>query len=145
MDYDNNRTFNENMKARLQRGKQAASEFSAEARAKARRAARNTNNYVHDHPWRVIATASVISFAIGALLPRKRKAEIIVRQAKPVVIKKEAARGAHEKRAHTGDVLKALIPVALTLAKALQSSRAKHKHEAGTSFASTNATAQPIP
>ena len=144
MDYDNNWTFQENMKARLQRGKQAASEYTAEARAKARRVVRQTDNYVHDYPWRVIGVASVIAFAIGALLPRKPAAKVVVKGPRPV-IKKVDPEKLYKKHSGTSDLLKALIPVGLTIAKALQASRSKAHAAQHASPLSTTATAQPIP
>ena len=144
MDYDNNRTFQENMKARLARGKQTASEYTAEARAKARRVARRTNNYAHDYPWRVIGMASVIAFAIGALLPRKPAAKVVVKGPRPV-IKKVDPDKLHKKHSATADLLKALSPVGLTIAKALQASRSKAHASHRASPLSTTATAQPIP
>lgn len=144
MDYDNNRTFQDNMKARLARGKQTASEYTAEAKAKARRVVRQTDNYVHDYPWRVIGIASVVAFAIGALLPRKPAAKVVVKGPRPVIKKIDPAK-LQKKHSSTGDLLKALIPVALTVAKALQASRSKAHASQHASPLSTTSTAQPIP
>jgi ElaB/YqjD/DUF883 family membrane-anchored ribosome-binding protein len=38
---------------------------------KGKRAARATDDYVHEHPWRIIAAAAGIGVAIGLLLNRR--------------------------------------------------------------------------
>src|SRR3954469_5120222 len=69
----------EKMTERLRRTKQSLDEFRAETQAKARRAARITNNYAHDHPWRVVSTAAALALVVG-LAMRKSPRKIIVRK-----------------------------------------------------------------
>src|ERR1044071_10280341 len=69
----------ENMAERMRRTKQSFDEIRAETQAKARRAIRITNNYAHDHPWRVVGTAVAMAFVVG-LLMRKSPRKIIVRK-----------------------------------------------------------------
>src|SRR5437764_9516248 len=69
----------EKVTERLRRTKQSFDEMRAETQAKARRAVRITNNYAHDHPWRVVTTAVAMAFVVG-LLMRKSPRKIVVRK-----------------------------------------------------------------
>src|SRR5687768_18550755 len=82
-----NAELKENMGERLRRSKQSFDEIRAETQAKARRAVRVTNNYAHDHPWQVVATAAAMAFVVG-LLMRKSPRKIIVRKAKDAPVLK---------------------------------------------------------
>ena len=76
----------EKVTERLRRTKQSFDEMRAETQAKARRAVRITNNYAHDHPWRVVTTAVAMAFVVG-LLMRKSPRKIVVRKEGDIIIK----------------------------------------------------------
>ena len=72
MDMDTEAT-KEKMAERMRRTKQSFDEIRAETQAKARRAVRITNNYAHDHPWRVVGTAAALAFVVGLLRSEERR------------------------------------------------------------------------
>src|SRR5436305_3527643 len=99
----------EKMTERLRRTKQSFDEMRAETQAKARRAVRITNNYAHDHPWRVVGTAAAMAFVVG-LLMRKSPRTIIVRTEgdAPVAKVKRLKPGGSP-----GEAIAAFMPIAL--------------------------------
>jgi hypothetical protein len=91
----------------------------AETQAKARRAVRITNNYAHDHPWRMVATAAGLAFVVG-LLMRKSPRRIIVSKPKDAPILKVK----HVKsKGSAWEAISAFMPVALFAAKTAIASR----------------------
>jgi hypothetical protein len=103
----------DNVADRLRRTKQSIDEIRAETQAKARRAVRITNNYAHDHPWRVVGTAAALAFAVG-LLMRKSPRKIIVRKESdaPVLkVKRVKSKGS------AWEAITAFMPIALFAAK----------------------------
>lgn len=118
------RTFKENISDQLRRSRQTLDEMRAEARAKARRAVRNTNNYAHDHPWNLAAGAAAVAFIAGYLMRPSGRKKIVVKSAdgrKPVVkIAKMKSKG------RTGlEALSALAPVLMMGLKMYQSRQAR--------------------
>ena len=94
-------------------------EFAAESKAKARRAVRVTNNYAHDHPWRMVITGSALAFIAGMLIPRTRSRPLIInREVKPVVKVKAPKQSRFE-------LIHALIPLAALAVKAMSVARSK--------------------
>jgi len=111
----------EKMAERMRRTKQSFDEIRAETQAKARRAVRITNNYAHDHPWRMVATAAAMAFAVG-LLMRKSPRKIIVRKHKdaPVLkVKRIPSKGS------PWEAVSAFMPIALFAAKTAMTARSK--------------------
>ena len=116
----------DNVADRLRRTKQSLDEIRAETQAKARRAVRITNNYAHDHPWRVVATAAAMAFAVG-LLMRKSPRKIIVRKESdaPVLkVKRVKSKGS------PWEAISAFMPVALFAAKTAMAARNKNPEQA---------------
>jgi hypothetical protein len=116
-----NEAMKENMSDRLRRTRQSFDEIRAETQAKARRAVRITNNYAHDHPWRMVATAAAMAFVVG-LLMRKSPRKIIVRKHKdaPVLkVKRLNAKGS------PWEAVSAFMPIAFFAAKAAMTARSK--------------------
>jgi hypothetical protein len=119
-----NAELKENVGDRLRRSKQSFDEIRAEAQAKARRAVRVTNNYAHDHPWQVVATAAGLAFIVG-LLMRKSPRKIIVRKPTdaPVLKVKQV------KQKHSAwEAVAAFLPTALFAAKTVMAARAKNQN-----------------
>ena len=111
----------DNVADRLRRTKQSLDEIRAETQAKARRVVRVTNNYAHDHPWRVVGTAAALAFVIG-LLMRKSPRKIIVRQegdAPVLKVKRVKSKGS------AWAAVSAFMPVALFAAKTAMAARNK--------------------
>ena len=46
-------------------------ELEGEALDRAKNAARATDDYVHDHPWRAVGAAAVVGFVIGLMMNRR--------------------------------------------------------------------------
>jgi len=115
----------EKMAERLRRTKQSFEEIRAETRAKARRAVRVTNNYAHDHPWRVVGTAAALAFVVG-LIMRKSPRKIIVRKGSdaPVLKVKQL-----KSRGSAWEVISAFMPIALFAAKAAMAARNKNAEQ----------------
>jgi hypothetical protein len=126
MDMDTEAT-KEKMAERMRRTKQSFDEIRAETQAKARRAVRITNNYAHDHPWRVVSTAAALAFAIG-LLMRKSPRKIIVRKEgdAPVLKVKQV-----KPRGSAWEAVSAFVPIALFAAKTAMAARAKKSDQMG--------------
>jgi len=59
------------VEAKLLAAKLRLQELEGEAVDRARAAARVTDDYVHDNPWPVIATAAAIGFVVGLVLSRR--------------------------------------------------------------------------
>jgi len=115
----------EKMAERMRRTKQSFDEIRAETQAKARRAVRITNNYAHDHPWRVVGTAAAMAFVIG-LLMRKSPRKIIVRKVgdAPVLkVKRVKPRGS------AWEAITAFMPIALFAAKTAMAARNKNAEQ----------------
>ena len=115
----------DNVADRLRRTKQSLDEIRAETQAKARRAVRITNNYAHDHPWRVVATAAGLAFVVG-LLMRKSPRKIIVRKESdaPVLkVKRVKSKGS------PWEAISAFMPVALFAAKTAMAARNKNTEQ----------------
>jgi hypothetical protein len=109
----------DNVADRLRRTKQSIEEIRAETQAKARRAVRITNNYAHDHPWRVVGTAAALAFVVG-LLMRKSPRKIIVRKegdAPVLKVKQVKSKGS------AWEAISAFMPVALFAAKTAMAAR----------------------
>ena len=116
-----NEATKEKINDRLRRTKQSLDEIRAETQAKARRAVRITNNYAHDHPWRVVGTAAAMAFVVG-LLMRKSPRKIIVRKEgdAPVLKVKRLKPGGSP-----WEAIAAFMPIALFVAKSAMAMRAK--------------------
>jgi hypothetical protein len=111
----------EKMTERMRRTKQSFDEMRAETQAKARRAVRITNNYAHDHPWRMVTTAAALAFIAG-LAMRKSPRKIIVRKESdaPVLkVKRVKPSGS------PWEAIAAFMPTALFVAKTAMAARAK--------------------
>jgi hypothetical protein len=111
----------EKMAERMRRTKQSFDEIRAETQAKARRAVRITNNYAHDHPWRVVGTAAAMAFVVG-LLMRKSPRKIIVRKESDAPVLKVKKVKQHS----PWEAITAFMPIALFAAKTAMAARNKN-------------------
>src|SRR5688572_19907436 len=128
------------MSERLRKSRERIEEFRAEAQAKARRAARVTNNYAHDHPWRIAATTAALAFVAGFIMNTKRPKRIVVKTQRPT-IKVNAPRP--DRRHSPFETVNALLPLVMFGVKAYMASRPKNKIEPHDSYKpETNA---PVP
>jgi hypothetical protein len=121
MNNEQTRNLKENLGERLRRSRESLDELRAETQAKARRAVRITNNYAHDHPWRMVATGAALAFAVGLLMRRTGPKKIVLgtkRNAPVVKVKKAHSSGSPL------HALQALMPIALMAFKAYQSKKA---------------------
>jgi ElaB/YqjD/DUF883 family membrane-anchored ribosome-binding protein len=59
------------VEAKLLAAKLRLQELEGEAMDRARAAARVTDDYVHDNPWRAIGVAAVVGFLAGMLINRR--------------------------------------------------------------------------
>jgi hypothetical protein len=112
-----------NMQDRLRKSRERVEELTAETKAKARRAVRITDNYAHDHPWRMVTTAAALAFISGMLVHsstgrRKNGPRVIVRREikQPVIKVKEKKQGKFE-------LIHALIPLIALGIKAMSVAR----------------------
>ena len=56
---------------RLKQAKEKAADVQVVVVEKGKKAARATDDYVHDHPWRAVGVAAGVGLLIGLLLNRK--------------------------------------------------------------------------
>ncbi len=59
------------VEAKLLAAKLRMQELEGEAVDRAKDAARFTDDYVHDNPWRAIGAAAAVGFALGLMLGRR--------------------------------------------------------------------------
>lgn len=118
MDTEANR---ESLNERLRRTRQSLNEIRAETQAKARRAVRITNDYAHDHPWRMVATAATLAFAVG-LLMRKSSRKTIVNRSAEIPAPKAKQR---KSKGSAWEAINAFMPIALFAAKNAMAARSK--------------------
>jgi ElaB/YqjD/DUF883 family membrane-anchored ribosome-binding protein len=59
------------VEAKLLAAKLRLQELEGEAMDRAKSAARVTDDYVHDNPWRVIGVAAAAGFLVGLLMSRR--------------------------------------------------------------------------
>ncbi len=124
MEDETTKNLKQNLNDRVRRTKQSFDEIRAETSAKARRAVRVTNNYAHDHPWRMVITAAALALTVG-LIMRKSPRKIIVRKESdvPVVKVRKINAGSNSR----WDAVHAFLPIALFAAKTAMASRAKNQ------------------
>jgi hypothetical protein len=111
----------ENVSERLRRTKQSFDEIRAETQAKARRAVRITNNYAHDHPWRVVATAAGLAFIVGLLMRKSPRKIIVSKPADAPVLKVKRVKS----KGSIWEAISAFMPIALFAAKTTMAGRSK--------------------
>jgi ElaB/YqjD/DUF883 family membrane-anchored ribosome-binding protein len=68
---DKARDLRSQVETKLLHAKLRLQELEGEAVDRAKNAARATDDYVHDHPWRAIGLAAVVGFVIGLLMNRR--------------------------------------------------------------------------
>lgn len=68
---DRARDLRSQVETKLLHAKLRLQELEGEAVDRARNAARATDDYVHDHPWRAIGIAAFVGFVIGLLMNRR--------------------------------------------------------------------------
>lgn len=68
---DKARDLRSQVETKLLRAKLRLQELEGEAVDRAKAAARVTDEYVHDNPWRAIGVAAAVGLAIGLLLNRR--------------------------------------------------------------------------
>jgi ElaB/YqjD/DUF883 family membrane-anchored ribosome-binding protein len=61
----------ERIQASLASAKEKLSEAERIALAKAKEAAKATDEYVHDHPWKAVGIAAGVGFVLGLLIGRR--------------------------------------------------------------------------
>lgn len=118
--------FKPTVNDRLRKSRERLAELRAESQAKARRAVRITNNYAHDHPWRMVITGAALAFTAGLLINTKPRRRIVVKQQKPV-IKVKAPKP--EKKHSPFAAIHALVPLVMLGLKAYTASRPHNKIE----------------
>ena len=69
---DKARDLRTQVEARLLSAKLKLQELEGEAVDRAKAAARYTDDYVHDHPWQVVAGATAVGVVLGMLIARNR-------------------------------------------------------------------------
>ncbi|MCE2680525.1 MAG: DUF883 family protein [Burkholderiales bacterium] len=55
----------------LRRAKEAMQDAQAAVVEKSKAAARATDDYVHDHPWRAVGIAAAVGFVVGIMINRR--------------------------------------------------------------------------
>ena len=55
----------------LRRAKEAVQDAQVAVIEKSKAAARATDDYVHDHPWRAIGVAAAVGFFVGLMINRR--------------------------------------------------------------------------
>ena len=68
---DRARDLRSQVEARLLHAKLRLQELEGEAVDRAKNAARATDDYVHDHPWRAVGIAAIVGFVVGLLMNRR--------------------------------------------------------------------------
>jgi ElaB/YqjD/DUF883 family membrane-anchored ribosome-binding protein len=68
---DRARDLRSQVETKLLHAKLRLQELEGEALDRAKNAARATDDYVHDHPWRAIGAAAVVGFVVGLLMNRR--------------------------------------------------------------------------
>lgn len=62
----------ERARAKLKIAREKLGQASGKALDRSKAAARSTDHYVHEHPWRVVAGALVVGLGLGLLINRDR-------------------------------------------------------------------------
>jgi hypothetical protein len=125
--------FKQSMGERLRKSRERIDEIRAETQAKARRAVRITNNYAHDHPWRMVCTGVTLAFVAGYLMNSgKRPRRIVLKQPKPVIKVKAKAPSDEQiekavKKQSSFNLVQAFMPLALLVAKGMMAARQKNQ------------------
>jgi ElaB/YqjD/DUF883 family membrane-anchored ribosome-binding protein len=68
---DKARDLRSQVETKLLHAKLRLQELEGEALDRAKNAARATDDYVHDHPWRAVGVAAVVGFVIGLMMNRR--------------------------------------------------------------------------
>ena len=68
---DKARDLRSQVETKLLHAKLRLQELEGEALDRAKNAARATDDYVHDHPWRAVGAAAVVGFVIGLMMNRR--------------------------------------------------------------------------
>jgi ElaB/YqjD/DUF883 family membrane-anchored ribosome-binding protein len=68
---DKARDLRAQVETKLLHAKLRLQELEGQAVDRAKHAARATDDFVHDHPWRAIGMAAVIGFVVGLLMNRR--------------------------------------------------------------------------
>jgi ElaB/YqjD/DUF883 family membrane-anchored ribosome-binding protein len=68
---DRARDLRSQVETKLLHAKLRLQELEGDALERAKTAARATDDYVHDHPWRAIGAAAVVGFVVGLLMNRR--------------------------------------------------------------------------
>ncbi len=68
---DRARDLRSQVETKLLHAKLRLQELEGEAVDRAKNAARATDDYVHDHPWRAVGIAAIVGFVVGLLMNRR--------------------------------------------------------------------------
>ncbi len=126
MENDATGNFGLSMEDRLRKSRERVAEFTAESKAKARRAVRITDNYAHDHPWRMVITGSALAFIGGMLMRSRGRQKSRIRAPRKIVMKREIAAPStniKESKQSKFELIHALIPLVALGLKALTAAR----------------------
>jgi hypothetical protein len=126
MDNEATKNMKENLSERVRRTRQSLDEMRAETQAKARRAVRITNNYAHDHPWRVVLTGAALAFTVGLIMRRSPRKIVVRKESDAPVIK---VKRINQSQGSRWEAVSAFMPIALFAAKAMMSARANNRVE----------------
>jgi ElaB/YqjD/DUF883 family membrane-anchored ribosome-binding protein len=61
----------ERLRERLEDTRRRIGDLQHEGVERARRAARHTDEYVHDHPWHAVGAAAALGLVLGVLIARR--------------------------------------------------------------------------
>lgn len=61
----------ERLRDRLEETRRRIDDLQHEGIERARRAARQTDEYVHDHPWHAVGAAAALALVVGVLIARR--------------------------------------------------------------------------
>lgn len=107
------------LKRKFRNGKDNISTFQTAVSDRTRRAVRQTDYYVHDNAWTMIAISAGLAFAAGFLLSRKNQESIVLDvQSGDTPDAKERI-----KKLNSWEFVHSAIPLALFVWKAIQGSR----------------------
>lgn len=94
---------------------------------KTRRAARQTDYYVHDNAWKMMGIAAGLAFAVGFALSQVNERRVIVEE---VPVDSDGNLKPAKKKKGSFELVHAVIPLALFAWKAFQSSRCERRSAA---------------
>ena len=116
------------IKQSFMNGRDSLSNAKTAVSEKTRRAARQTDYYVHDNAWTLLAVVGGVAFVAGFLLSRRNQEAISAGIAAETGTSAETPQVREKvKRLNSWELVHSAIPLTLFLWKALQASRCARK------------------